>query len=77
MEIETRSFQMQMNLSQMVVQQAIHHAQVQDEEPLQLKYSSPPTIIIHISLYTGPVSALCMLSHRSRTTNSVCPRHYQ
>ena len=31
--------------------------QVQEEEPLQLKYSSPPTIINHILLNIGPVSA--------------------
>jgi hypothetical protein len=30
------------NLSQIVVLPAIHHAQVQKEEPLQLKYSRPP-----------------------------------
>jgi hypothetical protein len=57
MEIETRSFQMQINLSQIIVQPAIHHAQVQEEAPLQLKYSSPPTIINRISFNTGPVSA--------------------
>jgi hypothetical protein len=29
-EIETRGFQMQVNLSQIIVSPAIHHAQVQD-----------------------------------------------
>jgi hypothetical protein len=48
MEIETRSFQMQLNLSQILVEPAIHHAQVQGEEPPQLKHSSPPTIVNHI-----------------------------
>jgi hypothetical protein len=43
-EIETRSLQTRINLSQIVVQPAIHHAQVQEEAPLQLKYSSPPTL---------------------------------
>jgi hypothetical protein len=57
MEIETRSFQMQINLSQIIVEPAIHHAQVQEEVPLRLKHSSPPTIINHILLNTGPVSA--------------------
>jgi hypothetical protein len=57
MEIETRSFQMQNNLSQIVVPPATHHAQAQEEEPIRPKYSSPPTIVNHISLNTGPVSA--------------------
>jgi hypothetical protein len=37
MEIKTRSFQMQINYSQIIVQTAIHHAPVQEEQPLQLK----------------------------------------
>ncbi len=57
MEIEARSFQMQINLSQIVVRQAIHHAQVQEEGPLRSKYSRPPTAISHISFNAGPVSA--------------------
>jgi hypothetical protein len=36
MEIETRGFQEQINLSQIAVSQAVHRAQVQEEEPLQL-----------------------------------------
>jgi hypothetical protein len=58
MGIEARRFQMQMiNPSQIVVQPAIHHAQVQEEAPLRLKRSSPPTIINHVLSNTGPASA--------------------
>jgi hypothetical protein len=40
MEIETRSFQLQINLSQSIVRPAIRHAQVQEEEPLPLKFAA-------------------------------------
>jgi hypothetical protein len=39
MEIETRSFRMRTNPSPIIVHPAIHHAQVQEEEPLPLKYA--------------------------------------
>jgi hypothetical protein len=60
MEIETRGFQMPINLSQIIVWPAIHHAHVQEEGPFQLKYSSPPTVtrvtVASVGDRRGPLS---------------------